>query len=355
VAALRLAEKGYRILVLEKGKRFEPTDFPKTNWNLRKWFWFPGFRWFGFFRISFFRHLTVLSGTGLGGGSLVYGRVLARPKEDFFFTGTWAGLADWKSELEPFYERASEMLGVVKNPRLCAGDVALGDLADRIGKAERFAATHVPVRYPPSSGFWRLLMAPMAQGPTFRKRFRMMAGELFRHPVRHLRMLFMPDITRHTTILLFMQHLESTLSFRKGFFGLKTLSNHHPRPSAFIPEAGNLAGRYAEIVDGTPMVLITESLLGNPTTAHLLGGAVMGENPSEGIIDKDNRVFGYKNMFICDGSMISANPGVNPSLTILAIAERAMSAISSPPILSNTSLQGSSAPRGGRATGSATG
>ena len=99
------------------------------------------------------------------------------------------------------------------------------------------------------------------------------------------------------------------------------------RPTAFIPEAKDLAYKYAGIVKGKPGVLLTETILGIPTTAHILGGAVMGKDIHEGVIDKNNHVFGYENMFVCDGASISANPGVNPSLSILALAERAMSKI----------------------------
>ena len=95
----------------------------------------------------------------------------------------------------------------------------------------------------------------------------------------------------------------------------------------FIPEAKEIAEKYAKIVNGKPTSLLTEMILGIPLTAHILGGAVMGETNDEGVIDKDNRVFGYKNMYVCDGSMISANPGVNPTLTITALAERAMDKI----------------------------
>jgi cholesterol oxidase len=98
-------------------------------------------------------------------------------------------------------------------------------------------------------------------------------------------------------------------------------------PTAFIPEAKTLAEQYAGVVGGKPTALLTETLLGIPTTAHILGGAVMGTSPKDGVIDKNNRVFGYENMYVCDGSMISANPGVNPALTITALTERAMSAI----------------------------
>lgn len=98
-------------------------------------------------------------------------------------------------------------------------------------------------------------------------------------------------------------------------------------PPTFIPEAKELAEAYAKIVNGKTTMLMTETLFGIPLTAHILGGVVMGKDKNEGVIDSDNRVFGYKNMYVCDASMISANPGVNPALTITALSERAMSKI----------------------------
>ena len=84
VSALRLSEKGYRVLVIEKGKWFQASDFPKTNWNLKRWLWFPLLRFFGFFRITYFRHISILSGVGVGGGSLMYSNTLHIPKSDYF-------------------------------------------------------------------------------------------------------------------------------------------------------------------------------------------------------------------------------------------------------------------------------
>ena len=98
-------------------------------------------------------------------------------------------------------------------------------------------------------------------------------------------------------------------------------------PSAFIPEAHKIAREHAKITNSKSVVMLTETLTGIPSTAHILGGAVMGKDGQSGVIDKDNKVFGYVNMYVCDGSMISANPGVNPSLSITAISERAMSKI----------------------------
>ncbi len=499
VSALRLSEKGYRVLVLEKGKRLRSEDFPKTNWNLKRWFWLPSLRFFGLFRLSFFRHITVLSGVGVGGGSLVYANTLPVPKKDFFTAPSWAHLADWEAELKPFYPLAKRMLGVTRNPHLDTGDLALKKLAEAIGKPDEFEPTEVgvffgepekrvpdpyfngdgperegcrfcggcmtgcrynaknsldknylylaekrgahirpeaevydvvpldgqdgsagyrvywrqstayrgnrgsyttrgvvfaggvlgtvplllklkkgslprlsdrvgygvrtnsesligittmdkhtefcngiaigsilhtdahshlePVRYAAGSGFWRILMSPMVSGGNALVRLGRIFQELVGHPVQSLRTYFVDDWAKRTQILLFMQTIDSTLRLSRGFLGVRTQLDSGKAPTAFIPEAQELARRYAGIAGGRPTVLLTETLLGIPTTAHILGGAVMGRDASEGVIDRDNRVFGYRNMFVCDGSMISANPGVNPSLTITALSERAMSKI----------------------------
>lgn len=499
VSALRLAEKGCKVMVLEKGKRLTGKDFPKRNWNLRKWFWLPAFRFFGFFKITWFRHVTILSGVGVGGGSLVYANTLPVPKPEFFKAASWAHLADWEEEIKEFYPLATKMLGSVQCPRLETGDRALKTLAEQIGKAEGFEPTKVavffgepektvpdpyfngkgperagcvfcggcmvgcrynakntldknylylaeqlgttiqpesevydvvplgkadgsegyrvkwrsstallkkrgdytcqgiifsggvlgtvslllklkeaslpnlsdmigahvrtnsesligittfdkqavfsdgiaissilhtdthshlePVRYPAGSGFWRLLGAPLAQGRNVMVRVAKVIVDLVRHPAKNLKVFFIDDWAKRTQILLSMRTLDSTFRFCRGLFGMKTVAEMGERPTAFVPEAGDLAKRYAKIVNGKPMVLLTETLFGIPTTAHILGGCVMGKDRNEGVIDKDNRVFGYRNMYICDGSMISANPGVNPSLTITALTERAMSKI----------------------------
>lgn len=508
VAALRLAEKGYKVLVLEKGKWLKAQDFPKTNWNLKKWLWLPALRFFGLFKLTYFRHVAVLSGVGVGGGSLVYANTLPVPKSKFFCAESWAHLANWEEELRPFYQTALAMLGAAPNPRLETGDVALQQLAQEIGKAEHFHATNLavyfgqpgvtvsdpyfngngpsrtgciycggcmlgcrhnskntldknylhlaqqlgariqaeaevydveprdrlsgatgyrvrwrsstawttspyiplqrgkrgeytcrgvifaggvmgtvplllrlkqkslsqlsgqvganirtnsesligvttfdkrkifsegvaigailhtdehshlePVRYSSGSGAWRLLMSPLVHGKSAVLRCARLLGDLLAHPMANLKTYFVDDWAKRTQILLFMQTLNSTLRFSRGVFGMKSKLERGAAPTAFIPEAKDLAERYAKIVNGKPTVLATETLLGIPTTAHILGGAVMGRDASEGVIDKDNRVFGYENMYVCDGAMISANPGVNPSLTILAIAERAMSKI----------------------------
>ncbi len=499
VSALRLSEKGYKVLVIEKGKRLKAEDFPKTNWNLKRWMWLPMLRFYGFFKLTFFRHITILSGVGVGGGSLVYANTLPVPKEDFFTAPGWTHLADWKKELDPFYLLAKKMLGTVRNPRLETGDIALKKLAKQIGKEDEFEEAEVavffgdaeqkvadpffdgrgpersgctfcggcmtgcrydgkntldknylylaeqngvqiqaesevydihpldgdrgadgyrvfykrstavfkkkgqvkakgvvfsggvlgtvplllelrdsslphlspmvgasvrtnsesligittfdkkisfsdgvaigsilhtdehshlePVRYASGSGFWRVLLAPMVSGKNIFIRLYRLLSDLLRHPLKNIRLAFVWDFAKRTQILLFMQTINSTLRFKKGVLGMRSTIQSGRAPTAFIPEAQDLARRYAKLVKGAPVTLLTETLYGIPTTAHILGGCVMGANKEEGVIDKDHRVFGYENMYICDGSAISANPGVNPSLTITALSERAMSKI----------------------------
>ncbi|HUX19813.1 MAG TPA: NAD(P)-binding protein, partial [Spirochaetia bacterium] len=147
VSALRLAQKGYRVLVLEKGRRYAAEDFPKTNWNLRRWLWIPALRFFGFFKITLFRHIMVFSGVGVGGGSLVYANTLAHPVPDFFRSPSWNGLADWEGELEPHYRTVLRMLGGEINPKLGKGDLALQRLAVERGRAEHFSPARVAVYF----------------------------------------------------------------------------------------------------------------------------------------------------------------------------------------------------------------
>ena len=147
------------------------------------------------------------------------------------------------------------------------------------------------------------------------------------HPVSWLRIYFSKDFAKESVILLFMQHLDSTLRLKRGLFNMRSVLSTGPAPSAFMPLARKLADSTAEEVDGTPFVMVSEAILGTPLTAHILGGCVIGKDATEGVIDTEHRVFGYKNLYVCDGSAISANPGVNPALTITAMTERAMSKI----------------------------
>ncbi len=507
VSALRLTEKGHRVLVLEKGKRFALEDFAKTNWDLRRWLWKPELSMHGIFKMTFFEHVTIFSGVGVGGGSLVYANTLPVPKSEFFRTGSWAGLHDWQAELAPHYVTAKHMLGAAPNPRLMPGDEILRDIAVEMGREKDFGPTDVavffgtpgetvpdpyfdgagpkrtgctfcgacmtgcrvgakntldwnylylaerrgmkllaeteatairprnralggytveattglrgkrtrhvftadrvvcaggvlgtldlllkmkddpeglpdlsprlgemvrtnsesliavitgrrdldlskgvaigsilhtdehshvePVRYGAGSGFFRLLLAPHAPGDRVFERLGRAFATMVRSPVRMLRAVLVPDLAKFSQILLYMRSLEGTLNLRRrrgvytGFQqGLATeLAPGAQAPKAFIPEATDIAERFAKRLEGTPVNMITETVQGIPSTAHILGGACIGASRDQGVIDERHEVFGYPGLFVIDGAAVSANPGVNPSLTITAIAERAMSFI----------------------------
>jgi cholesterol oxidase len=503
VSALRLVEKGYRVLLLEKGKRLGPDDFPKTNWDLRRWLWRPGLGMHGLFQMVFFPHVTALSGVGVGGGSLVYANTLPIPKDSFFSAASWGHLAPWKEELAAHYQTVRRMLGATTNPTETLPDRILGEMGREMGKehlpttvavyfgqagvtvpdpyfggagpsrtgctlcggcmlgcrfgakntldknylhlaekqglviqaetevtwvrplpqrgyevearrglsresreTETFATRNVvfaggvlgtvplllrlrrsphglprmsdqvgrfvrtnsealigvttrrrdvdlskgiaigsiletdehshlePVRYPEGAGFFRLLGAPHVTGGSFVARLWGVLKETLRHPVLTSRAYFVRDWAKATTILLYMRTLEGHLTFRlgRGLFtgfreGVTTILESGPAPTANIPEAAALARRVAEKLDGKAMTLVTETLGGIPTTAHILGGACMGDSPGTGVIDHRHRVFGYEGLYVIDGAAVSANPGVNPSLTIAALAERAMTFI----------------------------
>ena len=147
VSALRLTEKGYRVLVLEKGRRLEAQDFPRTNWNLKRFFWLPqvGFR--GLFKMTFLGHVTALSGVGVGGGSLVYANTLPIPKDPFFQAPSWSHLADWKAELAGPYQTVLKMLGAARNPNLTYPDAVLKEVGRELGRADQFELTQVAVHF----------------------------------------------------------------------------------------------------------------------------------------------------------------------------------------------------------------
>ncbi|MDP4224315.1 MAG: GMC family oxidoreductase N-terminal domain-containing protein, partial [Bacteroidota bacterium] len=151
VASLRLVEKGYKVLTIEQGKRYNPEDFPKTNWNLPKYLWIPALRFFGFQKISFFSSVSILSGTGVGGGSLVYANTLYKPPDSFFSNRGWSRFGDWKSILEPFYERASFMLGRRKYTRMNHEDITLKEVAGDMNSENTFDTVHVGVNLDDSS------------------------------------------------------------------------------------------------------------------------------------------------------------------------------------------------------------
>ncbi len=189
-----------------------------------------------------------------------------------------------------------------------------------------------PVRYPAGSGFFRLLMAPLVAGESAPVRILRGLAAVLRRPLRTLRAYLVRDWARSTLILLFMRTIEGTLRLRLAAGGrLTSARGVGPAPTASMPEAADLARRVAGRLDGIEFTLATETLLGTPTTAHILGGACMGATREEGVIDAGHRVHGYQGLYVVDGSAVSANPGVNPSLTITALAERAMSLVPAAP------------------------
>jgi cholesterol oxidase len=516
VSALRLAEKGYRVLVLEKGTRFASSDFPKSNWNVKRWLWLPSVGCRGIFKMTFLPHVTALSGVGVGGGSLVYANTLPVPTDEFFSSPSWGDLADWKRELTPHYATAKRMLGATRVPFTTLPDEVLREVGKDIGREDGWSPTDVavffgepgvkvpdpyfggegpersgctrcggcmvgcrhdakntldknylwlaekrgakveadtevlwvrpregggfavtartgrslfpflrktrtisarnvvfsggvlgtvelllklkerpdglpkisdrlgdfvrtnsevlmgvvterrdvdlsegiaigsilqtdahshlePVRYPAGSGFFRPLAMPHAPGDTVGTRL-LNAGAMFvKKPWATLKAAFVSDWAKYTMILLYMRTSEGTLRMKLGrgirtLFrrGLTTGTGSGPQAKAWVPEATELARRVEKKLDGYTESLATETLLGIPTTAHILGGCCMGTSAASGVIDERHRVFGYEGLYVIDGSAISANPGVNPSLTITALAERAMSLIPSPVSSSST-------------------
>ncbi len=514
VSGLRLVEKGYRVLMLEQGSELHADDFPRTNWDLRRWLWAPALGCRGLFQMRFFRNVTVLAGAGVGGGSLVYANTLPVPSDPFFENPSWSGLVDdWKLELHEHYNTAKRMLGVTPTPFLTEPDRLLRVVAEQRGTPDAFHSTQVAVyfgdpdketpdpyfsgagpprrgcvrcgacmtgcphdgkntldknylylarkqglrlqadcvvvhiralenpqgladgsagyevtylmgrqarrsrrqrktvrtrhvvmsagalgtvelllrlkqnpsglpriseqlgrrirtnaesligitipkpeedlsrgiaigsilntdehshvevvRYGAGSGFFRLGMAPHVGGSSSGLlRLLTAASILVRHPIASLRAYLVRDWAKQTIVLLYMRSLDGTLRFRlnNGLFSRRMGSEieQGEAPTASISQATQIAQEFAEKTGGVVTSLITETVLNIPSTAHLLGGCSMGTNSSTGVIDHRHQVFGYQGLYVIDGSSISANPGVNPSLTITALAERAMSLI----------------------------
>lgn len=507
VSALRLAEKGYRVAVLEKGKRFDKGDFARDNTDIRRWIWAPAIGAHGIFQMTFLQHVTILHGVGLGGGSLTYANTLPTPKSAFFASKAWSHLGDWETELAPHYATARRMLGSATNPRETAGDRVLAQIAKEMGREEHHHPTDVavffgepgvevddpyfegegprrvgctycgscmtgcrvgakntldrnylylaeklgteihtetevaavrplggdrgyrvetkasigwgksqvfeaknivfaggvmgtlplllamkedpdglpqlsdrlghqvrtnnesligvmapesaedfsdgvaitsilhtddhshlePVRYGPGSSFFQKLFLPhVSKGGAFAR----VAGTVARiaqEPRVFWRALTERKFAQKSQVLLYMRTLEETLTLKLGRSPLtafargivSTLDDPGSAPKAHLPEASSLAERFAEIVGGHTGSFVAETVLSAPTTAHILGGCAMGANADEGVIDSEHRVFGYPGLYVIDGSAVSANPGVNPSLTITALAERAMSRVPS--------------------------
>ncbi len=515
VSAMRLAEKGYSVLVLERGKRYEDTDFPKTNWNLPKYLWLPALRCFGIMQFSFFRHILALHGDGVGGGSLVYANVLMRPDDKIFSNPTWKHLQDWKSVLQPHYDMAEYMLGVTVNPRLWPADNVLKEIATDLGTestfqparvgvffgsssdkegqevpdpyfggkgparvtcnecggclvgcrynskntlpknylyfAEKYGAKilpeanvhnvkpltagsedgaryevayhrttgwfykpeqHVrarnvivsagtlgtlsllfkcrdvagtlplissrlgelvrsnseslvgmlarnrrtdyskgititsffqpddktaiePNHYSPGSSFIRTISAPMiAPQKNLALRIFALFRRLVTDPMAFLHLYILPGWAEKATILLVMQTEDNHLRMRLGrtwlsFFRRGLVSkpaDENPVPTR-IEMAHHVAEEFSKKIHGYAGGSLVEMLFNTPITAHILGGATFGRNDTEGVIGLDCQVHNYPGLYVVDGSIMPANPGVNPSLTITALAEYAMSQI----------------------------
>jgi len=505
VAALRLTEKGYRVLVLEAGSRFADHQFAKTSWDLRRFLFFPRVGLRGIQRIDLLNNVLVMSGAGVGGGSLVYANTLYRPSDEFFNTGSWAPMRDWKADLAPHYATAERMLGVVQNPYFSPADMVLRRAAERGGFADTFKATPVgvtfevpadapngdphfggrgparaactncgecmtgcrhgakntlvknylyfaelagaqvlpdttvdtieqvdggyrlrlrasgsrpgtrksrtitvpqvivaagalgtakllqrsraagglpgisdrlghlsrtnsesllgvvagnddhdfslgsaitssvypapdthiePVRYGRGSGAMGLLQSVLASGRSGNPdRDRPTPARLLAATARNL--LRLPSFynlrrwPERTLILLVMQARDNSLvTFAKrGIFGGQRLSSrqgHGEANPSWVQAGHEVARSIADDIGATPGAVIGEPF-GIPLTAHFIGGCVIAASPAEGVVDDRLRVFGQPGLHVWDGSTLSANPGVNPSLTITAQAEWAAS------------------------------
>ena len=511
VSALRLAEKGYSVSVLEQGRRWEDGDFARSAWQVWKAQWAPRLGMRGIMRITPFRHVNVMTGVGVGGGSLTWANTSYVPESDAFYRHPqWAALGEWRERLAPHYETARRMLGVVEPEfdgpserlmRELASDLGVpdsyrttpvavymgepgvevedpyfnGDGPSRTGcircgqcvlgcrhgakntlvknylwLAERrgvevtpgrqvtdlapldgadgstgWAVTHVST--PPSGdateltttargvvlaggtlGTNELLLRCRERGSLTRLSPRLgrlvrtnseaitaatadrhdadfttdvtitasifpdhethitnntygtagdansalftlltgggsrltrplrLIGNLLRHPAEALRSLNPFSWSRRTVIFTTMQTAERSVSLvlRRRRFGrgtvLDTESGEGGAAASYLPVANRVAALAARRMGGYAQSTLPDVLRAVPATAHFLGGCVIGEGPESGVVDEGQRVFGYLNLMVVDGSVVPANPGVNPSLTITALAEHAMAGVPMP-------------------------
>ena len=507
VSALRLSEKGYSVAVLECGKRFGDRDFPKSTWDVRRYFWAPRLGLKGIFRLTQFKDVAVVSGCGVGGGSLGYANTLYVPGKDFFEDPQWSGLADWEAELAPHYDEAQRMLGVVVHEDDDPADQLLREFGEHLGVGETYRKTPigvyldnpgqtVPDPYfggegPARTGCVRcgrcMVGCPHGAKNTLVKNYLWLAerrgarveperlvtevrplgaadgsdgyavtsersglipgrgrrtltargvvfaagplgtnkllqrcrlggalprisnrlgelvrtnsemilavtvpedyaddltkrvaitssiypdpqthietvtyghdgdsmsalytlltgngtkatrplkllGQILRHPVNFLKIMRPKGWSRRTIIVLVMQTLDNAIALRpkrkrNGDVRLTTEQDPEKPNPTFIPVANEAAEWLAERTGGIAQSSLSEALFNVPNTAHILGGAVIGASPEDGVIDARQRVFGYENLLVCDGAAVPANVGVNPSLTITALAEHAIAAL----------------------------
>nr|PZN24395.1 MAG: hypothetical protein DIU78_12230 [Pseudomonadota bacterium] len=158
VSALRLAEKGYRVVVIEQGKRYQPEDFAKTSWNVRKYLWKPAIGCHGIMQMTLLDDVFVLHGAGVGGGSLVYANTLLVPPEEAFRDAGWIR-SDFRERLMPHYETARRMLGVVTAPEIYTADRVLKRVCDEMGVGDRFHHAEVGVYF-----YTNLTLPPRGKG-----------------------------------------------------------------------------------------------------------------------------------------------------------------------------------------------
>lgn len=497
VSALRLREKGYSVAVLEAGRRFRDKDFPKTSWRVHKFLYAPAIGCYGIQRIHVLPDVLVLAGAGVGGGSLVYANILYQPGDAYFNDAQWASITDWKSELEPWYDQARRMLGVIENPFFSPSDQAMKDAAEEMGVGHTFTMapvgiyfgegkgvgakdpffggvgpdrsgcqqcgacmtgchfnakntlpknylglaesagaivfpmttvksftqnddktweirtvktddpfartikfranqvivaagtyntqkllhsmknkslprlsnqlgqlsrtnsealtgammpnididfstgsaitssffpdehTHIePVRYGKGSNLMGLLQTIMTDGDNSKRRRKHWLKQFLANPSLLRKVLNVRRWSQRTVIALTMQSVDSsvTVSQKRGLFGWHlTSKNDSLKPNAtYIPAANEVVRRIAKKHNGIAGGHIGD-LINAPFTAHFLGGCVIGIDAEHGVIDPYHRVYNYPTLHIVDGSTITANLGVNPSLTITAQAERALS------------------------------
>ena len=515
VSAMRLTEKGYSVLVLERGKRYRDQDFPRSNWIVWKFLWMPALRCFGIFEMSPMECGLMLHGSGVGGGSLCYANVLEVPDDALFENPSWKNLADWKSILKPHYETARRMLGVTVNPKLSPADDVLKKISEDLGQGHTFRPTNVgvffgpegkevpdpyfggegpprrgcdhcggcmvgcrnngknsldknylyfaekrgavirpesevtdikplpagqsdgaryevvyqrstswlfkakrrvrarnvvlsagvlgtvkllfqcrdvtrslpnisqrlgdmvrtnseallgvssrkrnvdyskgiaitsifhgddvtciePVRYPDGSGFILLLAGPLIdRSENALLRLATFLGQIVRHPLDYMRGHNPFGWAYRSTILLVMQKTDNRLRLRLGR-GALTLFRRglvsKPDIEESVPSRINIAHKvtrdFATKINGVAAGSISETLLNMETSAHILGGCPFGRNAEEGVVGLDCQVHNYPGLYVVDGSIVPANPGVNPSLTITALAEYAMSKVAPKP------------------------
>ena len=514
VSAMRLTEKGYRVLVLERGRRFTDEDFAKSDWNIWRHKWIPALRCFGIWQNTLLNDVMIMHGSGVGGGSLVYANVLMEPDDKLFASPAWRHLADWKTVLAPHYDTAKRMLGVTSNPRFWPADNVLKAAADDLEKGHTYRPTKVGIffneenpgklipdpyfggegpdrrgcthcgacmvgcrenakntlvknylyfaekwgakvkpesrvrdirplpgnqtdgaryevchhrttawlikplkrvrarnvvvsagavntnrlllrcrdvtrslphlskklghnvrtnsesvtgftardwktdyskgiangsifqpdditqiealRFPGGSdATLKLLAMPLIQGGSnVLVRILKTLWQVLRHPIDFVSIKILPGVARRTTVLITMQTKDNVMRVKLGrnLFTLfrRDLVCERDEKSpidAAVEVAHRMTRMLAKKVDSIPQGMVNESLLNIPSTGHFMGGVPFSEGAEDGVVGVNCEVHNYPGLYVVDGSIIPANPGINPSLTITALAEYAMDRI----------------------------